>query len=120
MEKKSLKGSIDFELTYDDKEYTISYSKSVNNEMAAILIARELSKYCKANLLTHVENAKGKQKGLAKDRMSKMTTTEYTLGMMGVDYLHFIQRAEEAPVESEATEPSIEVPAPEATTEVSE
>lgn len=81
MIEHKLEGSIKYEVVYTDKSYEIRFDQGIENELAANMITREIVKFIKGNLMESVTQAKGKDLDLVKDRLGKITTTEYMLGM---------------------------------------
>ena len=58
--EKTLKGAVDFQIDLKEDQYGFQYDqKSATNELAALMIAREILKYNKQNLLKSLDQAKG-------------------------------------------------------------
>lgn len=81
-EPNIITGQIHYEISFDDKSYQIKFDRGTNPELAANMIAREGVKFAKQNLTASVSQAKGKDLDLIKDRLGKVTSCEYILGMI--------------------------------------
>lgn len=80
--EKTIKDSADYEINLSEKGYEFNYKQTSENELAALMITRELLKFSKENLKESLKQVKGKHLEMVKDRLGKITTSEYTLTMM--------------------------------------
>lgn len=80
--ERTIKAILEYEVHLTDSEYGITFDRTSENELAACMVAREILKFSKENLLKSLDQAKGKHLKLVKDRLSKVTTTEYTLTLL--------------------------------------
>lgn len=71
-----------FEITLKDDQYSFTYDRVSENELAALMIVREIFKYSKEQLKESLKQVKGKDLNMIKDRMGKITTSEYSISMM--------------------------------------
>lgn len=79
---KTLKGKVDFEINLQDDKYEFDYERLSVNELASLMVVREILKFSKDNLKESLKQASGKHLELVKDRLGKVTTSEYTISMM--------------------------------------
>lgn len=80
--EKTITGQVDFSIEISDKEYHLNYTPTVENELAAMSITREVIKTLKENLLTLEKQAVGKTKNVFRDRINKVTGAEYLLRLL--------------------------------------
>lgn len=80
--EKIIKGAAGFEITLKDDQYSFTYDRVSENELAALMIVREIFKYSKEQLKESLKQVKGKDLNMIKDRMGKITTSEYSISMM--------------------------------------
>jgi len=80
--EKSIKGSIGFELKLSDDKYEIKCSPTVENELTSFIITNEIIKTLKAGLIEVEAQSKGKNKLGVRDRIKKVTATEYILNLL--------------------------------------
>lgn len=76
-----IKGSIDYEIEISDEGYQIKFDRRDNNELAALMIARENVKFSKAHLKKNIPK-QGSLKQMVNDRINKAGSGEYFLSLM--------------------------------------
>lgn len=80
--EKTLKGAVEFEINLYKDKYDFNYDQLSVNELASLMVVRELLKFSKENLKKSTKQATGKHLEMVKDRLGKVTTSEYTISMM--------------------------------------
>lgn len=79
---ETIKGTITYDIELSDSGYQIKFDRNSENELAASIITREVLKFNKQNLKNSLGQAKGNHLKLVKDRLQKVTTTEYTIALL--------------------------------------
>lgn len=79
---RTIKASLNYEIDLSETNYEIRFDRTAENELSAAMIARELLKYNKENLIKSLTQAKGPHLKMVRDRLQKVTTTEDTLRLL--------------------------------------
>lgn len=83
MEDKIIEGTIKYKITVKENEYEIEFSeKTAENELACLMVSREIFKFMKENLKASKKQAKGTDLHMVKDRYNKITNGEYMHGII--------------------------------------
>lgn len=104
-------GSIQYEVKISDGNYQVTFSRTEDSELASLMISREVIKNSKEFLMNQLKDSK--QKVALKDRIQKVTTTEYTLGKIIEAYLG--NKAYEAEIKNLTNKNKTDEPASEPT-----
>jgi len=105
-EMNSFSGNTAFEVRFTDKEYSVQYDRGINQEVSACMMAREIIKFNKENLIASLEQAKGSHLDMVKDRLGKVASAEYILGKLIEQMLAEILMEKELSAESGSKEMS--------------
>jgi hypothetical protein len=82
MENKIIEGTINFKIEIKENEYDFEFSeRTAENELLSLMVAREIFKFLKNNLKESKKQAKGADLQMVKDRLNKVTSGEYILGV---------------------------------------
>ena len=83
---KIIKGTFEYEIHVSDDSFELKTTPEFGDEFAAIIIANMITNYSKDVILKSIDNAKGNEINLLRDRLGKINSTISVLQLMGSDY----------------------------------
>ena len=84
---KIIKGTFEYEIHITDNSFELKEaSPKFEDEFAAIIIANMITSYSKDVILKSIENARGNEINLLRDRLGKINSIMSILQLMGSDY----------------------------------
>ena len=83
---KIIKGTFNYEIHITDSSFELKTTPEFGDEFAAIIIANMITSYSKDTIMKSLDNAKGNDINLLRDRLGKVNSTMSILQLMGSDY----------------------------------
>lgn len=84
---KSIKGTIEYEIEYDEKGYSIRYEQSLESHIAAALVINNVAMNDIEYIKELLKTLNGKDEKNARSQLSKLSVTSSTVRIMAENLL---------------------------------